>query len=62
MTRFLRFNRWRHHRARGSKEVNEFLTQTIQELLGQSDLTTTMFYTHVLKRGPLGVITPADHL
>jgi site-specific recombinase XerD len=27
-----------------------------------SDLNATMIYTHVLKRGPMGVISPADHL
>ncbi len=36
--------------------------RTIQVLLGLSDLNTTMVYTHVLKRGPMGVISPADLL
>ena len=37
-----------------------YAIRTIQALLGHTNVTTTMIYTHVLNRGALGVRSPLD--
>jgi site-specific recombinase XerD len=36
--------------------------RTVQELMGHSDMRTTMIYTHIVKKNKLGVVSPIDDM
>ena len=45
-----------------SDQVNRITVRLIQALLGHKDVRTTMVYTHLVDRGPFGVISPLDRV
>jgi site-specific recombinase XerD len=36
--------------------------RTVQELLGHNDVRTTMIFTHLMNKGPMGVKSPLTRL
>jgi len=52
---------FRHYRA--SRWLTDGMPlELVQELLGHSDVSTTMVYTHVMNKGARGVKSPLDRL
>jgi len=51
-----------HGSGRRRGECGRIECRSVQELLGHSDVTTTMIYTHVMNKGARGVKSPLDRL
>jgi len=50
------------HARRHHLDEQHIQIRTVQALLGHAHVETTMIYTHVLNKGPLGVVSPLDTL
>ncbi len=48
---------WLQDQAEGGSDI-----RTVQELLGYSDVATTMIYRHVLMVGGMGLCSPLDRM
>ena len=67
---FIRFHDGKHPRQMTAEDITAFLNDlavwrrtaasTQNQALGDKDVRTTMIYTHVVNRGPLGVVSPLD--
>jgi len=51
-----------HYSIHTERSYIDWIKRYIKQLLGHSDVATTMIYTHVLQQGGQGVPSPLDDL
>jgi len=53
---------FKKHKYKASMKPGKPVLRTVQEIIGYSDVSTTMVYTYVLKVAVEGIVSPLDVL